>query len=46
MSGIVATKPEPLAKPKLAPLTARGVLFVLAAAACSGLPLTVTLTGY
>jgi branched-chain amino acid transport system permease protein len=44
MSGAVTNAP-PLDRPKQ-PLTARGLLFILAAAACSGLPLAVPLTGY
>jgi branched-chain amino acid transport system permease protein len=46
MSGVATTKAPPLARPRQVPVTARGVLFILAAAACSGLPLAVTLTGY
>jgi branched-chain amino acid transport system permease protein len=46
MSGAATAKAPPLARSKLAPVTARGVLFILLAAACSSLPLAVTLTGY
>jgi branched-chain amino acid transport system permease protein len=46
MSGAVTTKAPPLARSNLAPPAARGLIFIFIAAACSGLPLTVTLTGY
>jgi branched-chain amino acid transport system permease protein len=46
MSGVAATKALPVRRPKLMPFGASGLLFVLIAAACSGLPLAVTLTGY
>src|SRR3974377_993665 len=46
MSGIVTTNAPTLARPRQAPVTPQGFLFIVIAAACSGLPLAVPLTGY